>query len=170
MDGTGVLNGRLQHFADERSRCCLAAAAGDGDDSAGGQLHREQAVIAQRDAASNGILHQRRLQPHAAAEAEQIAAIQQVGRMTVQGKSYRQITQLLQLFGQILRRRDIADGYVCAYRDEEAGQSQSLAAHPQDNNVAFFKVELFGVGNHGIVLLPAAGLRSRLCPPAVTRD
>ena len=168
VDGMGVSDGFLQHFSDERCRCGFAAAAGDGDDRAGGQLHCEQAVVAQRDAASNGILDERRLETHAAAEAEQIAAVQQVGRMAAQGKRYRQITQLLQLFGQLLRGRDVADGYVCACGGEETGQSQSLAAHPQDNDVVFFKVERFDAGNHGIVLLPEAGVRSRLRLPAVT--
>ena len=139
-----------QHQADQGGGRRLAAAARDGDERPEPclrrKLQRQQAVVAQRDAALNCSLHDRQLRRHPAAQAQQVTAVEQRQGMAAQFQAHRQAAQLGEFGAEPFGRCSIADRHGGAGGDKEARQGQALPGQTQNDDSFAAKYAVF----HGL--------------------
>ena len=133
-----------EHQPDQRRRGRLARRAGDADDGRRTVVQGEQPVVAQRDAAAHRFLYDGDRRRDAAAEAEQIGVVQQVGRMPAQREAQRAGRLVLRdvVFAVIARAAASCTSPRMSLRvtwapcrQEETRRGRALARQPQDDHV-----------------------------------
>ncbi len=83
---------------------------------------------------SMAVLHDGQLGRYAAAQAEQITAVQQGEGVTAQGQGDRQVPQRPQFLGQLFRCRGVTHGDLSARLHKKARQGQPLTGQPQNQD------------------------------------